>query len=142
MPKQIATLILEHPRWGILTYLRDNKPTIPYPHHWDLFGGHVDPDETVEEALVRELKEELNLDLKAYQFFRKYEVRDLNGESDNDKFVFYAPLSQSLEDLTLYEGERLAYYTREEIPSVNFANMLGKIVQEYMESVPVPGEVY
>ena len=27
---------------GLLIYLRDNKPEIPFPNRWDFFGGHVE----------------------------------------------------------------------------------------------------
>lgn len=32
-----------------------------YPNVWDVFGGHVEDGETTEEALVRELREELDI---------------------------------------------------------------------------------
>jgi 8-oxo-dGTP diphosphatase len=34
---------------------------LSYPLHWDLFGGHVEKDEEVEKALVREFFEELGI---------------------------------------------------------------------------------
>jgi 8-oxo-dGTP diphosphatase len=36
-----------------------------WPHVWDLPGGHVDDDESVAEALVRELGEELGVQIEA-----------------------------------------------------------------------------
>jgi len=62
--KKIAAIILENDQGELLLYLRDNKPGIPFPLHWDLIGGHVEEGETPEEALVREVKEELDFDLK------------------------------------------------------------------------------
>ena len=45
----------------IVTILRDDIPTIPWPGHWDLPGGARDPGETPEECVLREVFEELGL---------------------------------------------------------------------------------
>ena len=54
--KKIAAIILENNKGELLLYLRDGKPGIPFPFHWDLFRGHVEEGETPEDALIRELK--------------------------------------------------------------------------------------
>ncbi len=41
----------------------------------DLPGGFVDMDETAEQALIREVKEEVNLDIIAYRFIATYPNR-------------------------------------------------------------------
>lgn len=131
--KKIAAAILTNPAGDLLLYLRDNKPTIPFPHHWDLFGGHVEPGETVEEALRRELREELGIELADYRFFRKYEVR--SGDAyPNDKYVFHATIPYRQEELTLYEGERLQYFRPAEVAGLRFANCLGEIVQDFLRT--------
>ena len=47
----------------------------PHKGTLDLPGGFVDKDESAEEALVREIKEELNLDVDRYTFFRSFPNR-------------------------------------------------------------------
>ena len=71
--KQIAQVLLLDRHNRLLIYLRDNKPEIPFPNHWDFFGGHVEVGETPEQALVREVMEELGVNLPGWDFFRRYE---------------------------------------------------------------------
>lgn len=47
----------------LLIILRDDKPDIPWPNHWDFPGGGREGVETPEETLIREVKEEVGLDL-------------------------------------------------------------------------------
>ena len=39
-----------------------------YPNVWDLFGGHVEDGESEEEALRREAREELGIELLAWEW--------------------------------------------------------------------------
>jgi 8-oxo-dGTP diphosphatase len=129
--KQIAAIILENDKGEFLLYLRDNKPGIPFPDHWDLIGGHVEEGETPEVALVREFKEELDLDLKEYKFYKKYEC--LTGDAyENIKYIYSGKINLPIEKVTLLEGVRPQYFSRAEIPDVKFANILKSIVMEYI----------
>lgn len=49
----------------ILTILRDDLPSIPYPNTWDLPGGGREGNETPFECVAREVYEELGLSLKS-----------------------------------------------------------------------------
>ena len=129
--KQIAAIILENDKGEILLYLRDNKPDIPFPNHWDLIGGHVEEGETPEEALLREVKEELDINLTDYTFYKKYEC--LTGDAyENIKYIYSGKINLPIEEVTLLEGVRPQYFSKAEIPNVRFANILKSIVMDYI----------
>lgn len=129
--KYIAAIIFENDNKEILLYLRDNKPGIPFPDHWDLIGGHIEEGETPEQALVREVKEELDIDLKEYTFYKRYEC--LTGDAyENIKYIYSGKIDQTIEEITLLEGVLPRFFTREEIPDVTFANILKTIVTDWI----------
>lgn len=81
-----------------LFQLRDDIPNIVYPAHWGLFGGHLDPGETPDVALRRELLEEIGYIPPTISEFGCYS--DLKVV----RHVFQAPLMVELDRLVLNEG--------------------------------------
>ena len=57
-----AKLLLTHGD-RLLTCLRDDRPDIPFPAHWDLPGGGREGQETPVQCALRELEEEFGLHL-------------------------------------------------------------------------------
>ena len=123
--KKIAAIILENDKGEILLYLRDNKPGIPFPDHWDLIGGHVEEGETPEEALVREVKEELDIDLEEYSFYKEYEC--LSGDAyENIKYIYTGNINLPIEEITLRRRSRCCprqCHRRQQAPTRNLPAM-------------------
>ncbi len=46
------------------------------PGKWETIGGNIEKDETSEEALAREIKEELGVKIKNFQYFKDYQYKD------------------------------------------------------------------
>ena len=57
MKKVVKAIIYKNNQF--LLQLRDNSKKISYPNHWSFFGGEVENNENDEDALLRELKEEI-----------------------------------------------------------------------------------
>ena len=60
-PAHAVAALLQLSDGRYLMQLRDSNPDIFYPEHWGCFGGAVDAGEAPAAALVRELKEELEV---------------------------------------------------------------------------------
>ncbi|UNX55716.1 NUDIX domain-containing protein [Georgenia sp. TF02-10] len=61
-PEVVACVLVRHGRL-LLCHRRDDAPW--YPGVWDLVGGHVRSGESAVEALRRECREELGIDVSA-----------------------------------------------------------------------------
>ncbi|MYA50831.1 MAG: NUDIX domain-containing protein [Chloroflexi bacterium] len=53
-------------RGGRVLLAKRSSTARHYPDVWDLFGGHVEEGEPLEEALRREAREELGVDIEAF----------------------------------------------------------------------------
>ncbi|MBJ7900246.1 MAG: NUDIX domain-containing protein [Cyanobacteria bacterium RI_101] len=97
-PKREVALAILHQEGRYLLQLRDNLPTILYPGHWSLFGGHLDPGESPADAVIREIWEEIAFNLENPVFF------DCYGDDFALRHVFAASLTVPLTALSLQEG--------------------------------------
>ena len=131
--RQIAQVLLFDRNGRLLIYLRDNKSDIPFPDHWDFFGGHLESEETPDRALVREVKEELGLALKDWEYFRAYVCTE--GDAyPNLKYIYWARIDRAVDELTLREGQMLKSIASEERSQFRFANILGRVLEDFIAS--------
>jgi len=114
-PKLVTVVVV----WHEGKFLLGKRNIDPAKGMWSFFGGYVDRGEKVEEAAVREVKEETNLDVQLERFIglysekgnphvlAAYEASVFNGEVDN--------LVAQPEEVS-----ELAFFTWEELPALAF----------------------
>ena len=62
------------------------RNTVPFKGYWALPGGRVDPGETVEQAIIREVKEETGLDVTIERKIGEYIEQ---GVKDGVEYEYY-----------------------------------------------------
>lgn len=94
-----------------LLQLRDTNPAISYPNTWSLFGGEVDEGEDFDEALIRELEEELSWSPDEVVFLNKSKNNKVN--CNITYYLVHCTLPEK--SLVLGEGQAMSWFTFEEI---------------------------
>ncbi len=111
MPKPGAKAIVFY-KGKILLVLRDAIPTIPHPNTWNTPGGGIEAGESPEQALLRELEEEICL--------KPSTVIEMGTTTYSDGSIvyrFFVPVTE--EEFSMIrlgnEGQRIGWFTQDEI---------------------------
>jgi 8-oxo-dGTP diphosphatase len=105
---QVAIAIL-HQNDQFLMQLRDDDPTIFYAGHWGFFGGHLEPGESPDIAIRRELQEEIGHVPAQLQLWQRHEDEEVI------RFFYQGELTVAVSELELNEGQDIGLCGLEEI---------------------------
>jgi 8-oxo-dGTP diphosphatase len=130
MKRKGCSIIFINDDHQVLLFLRDNIPTIPFPNMWDVPGGHVEPDETPESCIVREMKEEMELELKDFSLFSIMEF------PDRIEYTFWKKSNLDIGSIILHEGQRLKWFDRNEIEKTELAMGFNEILSSFFTEAP------
>lgn len=119
----------------ILTILRDDKPTIPWPNLWELPGGGREGDESPFECVSREVYEELSIQLLKDDIVWSWIYPSMLDENKNSVFLV-GKLTQEQFDSIVFgdEGQGYKLVSFEEfLTSDRVVPQLQERVRDYME---------
>lgn len=118
--RRVALFVLRDKQGRVLLQHRD-KDAPRLPESWGFFGGDIEGTESPKDAVLREAKEELMIEPKSLEFFRRYELPDRHGKR-SEFFVFVAPFSHDLKDLksNQREGDDLGLFGLDDIKTMQF----------------------
>lgn len=89
-----------------------------YPDCWDIVGGHIEPGESPEQALRRECREELGVEIEA---FALYEVRVMDPEVTMHAFLVTRWRGEPA-NVAPEEHDDLGWFTADEIARLTLAD--------------------
>ena len=113
--------------------LRRHPKSRNNPHKWELPGGKVDPGEFFDIALVREFKEETNLDVKIESLFEVVQDEFISRRTNQP--ISTVQLMMNLEILSgelqiSDEHDDWMWASIEEIKSLDITSSLEKIIEK------------
>ena len=91
---------------------------------WEFPGGKVELNETFEEALVREIKEELNIVIKIHKKIAEEKYKD----HKIDIFLYYYLCSTQSNTITLNEHENVAWIEKKDFDKYDFVAGDGNVL--------------
>ncbi len=88
------------------------------PNYWAFFGGEMESGETPDQAVRREAKEELGIELENLKFFKKFQ-----GE-EHISYLFTAKLNRDIDQLRSQqrEGDDLDLFDFEDVHKLRIAD--------------------
>ncbi len=125
-----AGIILLNSNNQVLLLLRDNKVDIPFPNMWDITGGGVEENETPEEAVRREMDEELGIsELGEIRLFKIFTLENLIH------YIFWKKIDLNPAEINLMEGQRIEYFDYNRIKGTKLAFGFNKVLDEFFEEI-------
>ena len=105
-----------------LLQLRDDNKNIHFPNFWGVFGGRVEKEETFQKALVREIREEINLIVKVSRMVLSTNSRVI-GLKNFFNTVYYECKILEKRKIILTEGQKYKFFSFNQIKKLNIVPM-------------------
>jgi 8-oxo-dGTP diphosphatase len=117
-PQARTSAILVFNKFGdVLLQKRDNILTIQEPGKWDVWGGHCEAGETPKACAMRELYEEIGVEIPDPQALKPLLTRSVNGVEES----VFAYLFEGDGTPPVYEGERAEWFHPEAAACLSMA---------------------
>lgn len=113
---EVCEAVILNDKKQILLQLRDDKPGLPGSGKWNVLGGGKEAGEEARDGLVREIKEEIGLDLEPILITT---TDDSDGLKIYRHHIYLAYYAGRAEDLLLREGQMVKFFNLSEISALD-----------------------
>jgi len=98
-----VSIILLNSRNQVLLQLRDDIEGIDYPGYWGLIGGGCKLNEAPKKAIIREVYEEINYNLKQFKLLRQFYQNGIK------EYAYISDIDMKISELEINEGKALMF---------------------------------
>jgi len=117
--------------------LEDRRKIKKHGEHWSFFGGSMEKGETKEQTLKREIKEEMNYNIKKYLFFKKYQHMPI--KTLHLTYYMYIAKCPQLREISVHSGAAAKLFTIRQALRLKITKIDKQIireVQKYLKNQP------
>ena len=91
-------------------FVAKRSPTeTSFPNKFELPGGHIDFGETLQEGLIREIKEEIGIDIRVEDPFYAFTYLTKNGTNQSVEIVFFTTMIDHEQKITVIPEDHTEY---------------------------------
>src|SRR5438552_2422321 len=134
--RQGASAIPVNAEGKILLQLGDDRPDLMNPNCWTTFGGGIEEGETPDEAMRRELLEEIELELP----MKLWKVEAIPIERDGQKFIverfiYVGRIDHAASEIRLNEGQSLGYCGLDDLDKLKIGFNFEPLFREFFAAL-------
>jgi len=126
-PINTVSAILKAKDGRFLLQLRDDNPKIRYRDCWTNFGGYIEPGESPEQCVRRELQEEIGFIPQQVSLWKVLPWKEYLIH------IFEIQIDRGIKELTLTEGADMRFFTKEEILDTDLAFCFNEVYIDYFD---------
>ena len=117
-------------RGKFVLQLRDDKPLIDFPDMWSLFGGAIEKNEDPQEAMLREIEEELCIKVKGICFLWDYIYCREDGKKFHHK-IYEADITSLWGRHQLTEGQATDSFNWDQLKTLRIPQFIQEVLARY-----------
>lgn len=141
MQKRTIAIVIPYTRNGKIL-LQERTSISKWGEEWSYWGGGVDEGETKEEAARRELREELEFEIKELKYIGKCKkvLKRIKPPHDNWELtyeIFMTKVKEDLSQFKIHEGDNLHFFTIQDAKELIMAPQIDRetlgLVEEFLK---------
>ncbi|OHA15886.1 MAG: hypothetical protein A3G52_03320 [Candidatus Taylorbacteria bacterium RIFCSPLOWO2_12_FULL_43_20] len=118
---------------GAQVFLQKRGGDAPrFPGYFGFFGGGMEEGESPENALVREIKEEMDIDIESYNFFGTYDY------GDDVNHIFTLEVDDNFENkVNILEGEYGKFFGEKDLAGLKIVEIDKLVLLDFFKNQPI-----